>query len=172
MQEFDICKKFTQREVNTKYFSNMLKYDPFNYSFTKTAQFVEAKSLYDTFMCSRNYGAELNLLNKIYEYWEIPLEIKDNIDCPILKTIKSSTGTLDIRIFPDTQFTLYAFPKWKSLPLNSLSSLNGVKISPYNLLKGLFPSKVITTFNKDMTMESFFNSNLFNAILTLSIYRV
>ena len=140
MQEFDICKKFTQREINTKYFSNMLKYDPFNYSFTKTAQFVEAKSLYETFMCSRNYSAELNLLNKIYKYWEIPLEIKDNIDCPILKTINSSIGIIDINILPDTQFTLYDFPKWKSLALNSLSSVNDVIISYYNLLKVLFPS--------------------------------
>ena len=169
MREYDICKKFTQREVNAKYFSNMLKYDPFNYSFAKTAQFVETDVLPKTFMCTKNYNAEIDLIDKIYEHWKLPLEFKDNIECPILETIKRSTGTIDIRIFPDTSFPLYTYTKWERLPSYSLSSLNGIKISPYKLLKVLFPTTLITGLNKDAVMDSFFNSNLFNAILTLSI---
>ena len=169
MKEYDICKKFTQREVNAKYFSNMLKYDPFNYSFSKTAQFVEAEVIPDTFMCRKSYDAEINLIQKIYRHWWIPFTYDNIIECPILNAIKKDTGTVDIQTSPDSSFVLYRYSKWNRLPLNSLSSLNGVKISPYKLLKGLFPTTTITALNKDHTMESFFNSNLFNAILTLSI---
>lgn len=159
---------YTQRELNSVYFSNAIKYDPFNYSFKKTIKL--SKDANKGFMSKRSMIDEFTIAQKIHENWGVTFNPNDHI---VLSPFLDKVTALSLN-FDDYNNKAIQSPSRLGTPTQNVfldlkicNSLNGVQLDHYKLLTNAFPNKAHRW--TDALFTTFKKSNLFNAFTRLTI---